>query len=84
MSKSFILPAVNYRGSLPIFSRIFTILAVLSLAFGSLNCHAPCPRGDLRGDLRGAASPAQWRGTLARSAVPHTHVPVDSEPAEAF
>jgi len=36
MSKSFILPAVNYRGSLPIFSRIFTILAVLSLAFGSL------------------------------------------------
>ncbi len=36
MSKSFILPAVNHRGSLPIFARIFTILAVLSLTFGSL------------------------------------------------
>ena len=36
MSKSFILPVVNHRGSLPIFSRIFTILAVLSLTLGSL------------------------------------------------
>lgn len=47
-------------------------------------CHAQYPGSGLRGDLRGAASPAQCRGALARLAVPHTHVPLDREPAEEF